>query len=213
MRLSAGKQIRQRGFTLIELMVVVSIIGVLSILGVPHFRAYLLDARLNDAQPYLADIAARNRMHFIETGKYCCGDGDEPAIVSELRTNIDESGDFCFMVICKDQALCTSVTSTNFIAPDEAADAGAEFEVWAILRATNSGDVLGPSGSACSITQGKRPTTGLAQSASSGKAGRHGQAIVLRYPAPVNGTDTTTGTDGHRYNWNAGISKTNALFP
>ena len=85
MRLMRASRERQRGFTLIELMVVVSIIGVLSILGVPHFRAYLLDARLSDAAPYLTDIPARNRMHFIETGTYCCGDDKEDTIVSELR--------------------------------------------------------------------------------------------------------------------------------
>ena len=91
---------------------VVSIIGVLSILGVPHFRAYLLDARLSDAVPYLTDIAARNRMHFIETGTYCCGDGDEGSIVNELRAKVDEVGDFWFFIVCKDAALCSTVSRT-----------------------------------------------------------------------------------------------------
>ena len=213
MRLMRASRERQRGFTLIELMVVVSIIGVLSILGVPHFRAYLLDARLSDAVPYLTDIAARNRMHLIETGQYCCGDGEEDTIVSELRAQVDEVGDFCFFIVCKDQALCSTVTTTNFIAADEAADAGAEFEVWAILREANTGDIAGPSGSSRAPAQGKRPPTDLAQPAASSKAGRQGQAVVLRYPPPVNGIDTTTGTGSHRYNWDAGISKTNALHP
>ena len=157
MRPMGASRERQQGFTLIELMVVVSIIGVLSILGVPHFRAYLLDARLSDAVPYLTDIAARNRMHLIETGQYCCGDGEEDTIVSELRAQVDEVGDFCFFIVCKDQALCSTVTTTNFIAADEAADAGAEFEVWAILREANTGDIAGPSGSSCAPAQGKRP--------------------------------------------------------
>ena len=63
---------RQRGFTLIELMIVVSVIGVLAILGVPHFKAYVLEARLNDAQPYLVEIAAKMRIYRIENGQYCC---------------------------------------------------------------------------------------------------------------------------------------------
>ena len=215
MRLIKAAIDRQRGFTLIELMVVVSIIGVLSILGVPHFRAYLLDTRLNDAVPYLTDIAARNRMHFLETGTYCCGGAGnaEETIANELRAPIDEVGDFCFMVVCRDQALCGTASATDFIAADEAEDAGAEFEVWAILRATTNGAVATQNGPSCSPHPNKRPPTGLAQPANSGKAGRHGQAVVLRYPAPVNGIDTITGVDSHRYDWNAGISKTNALHP
>lgn len=206
---------QQQGFTLIELMVVVSIIGVLSILGVPHFRAYLLDARLSDAVPYLTDIAARNRMHFIETGKYCCDldPTNEKNIIGELRAPLDDVGDFCFMIVCKDSNLCPIVTAPNFIAADEAADAGAEFEVWALLRQVSTGSIDGPSGSTCKVQATKRPPTGLAEPAASGKPGRQGQAVVLRYPAPANGLDTTTGNGGHRYNWDAGISKTNALHP
>lgn len=215
MRLIKAAIERQRGFTLIELMVVVSIIGVLSILGVPHFRAYLLDARLNDAVPYLTDIAARNRMHFIETGKYCCDldPTNEKNITDDLRAPLDDMGDFCFAIVCKDAALCPVVTAPNFIAPDESEDAGAEFEVWAILRQNPTGTIGGPDGSSCKVQSSKRPPTGLAQPEGSGKPGRQGQAVVLRYPAPANGIDTTTGNGGHRYDWNAGISKTNALHP
>lgn len=56
---------------------------------------------------------------------------------------VDEVGDFCFFIVCKDAALCSVVTTTNFIAADEAEDAGAEFEVWAILREADSGDITG----------------------------------------------------------------------
>lgn len=125
---------------------------------------------------------------------------------------IDEVGDFCFTIVCKDANLCGTVSDANFIAPNEAEDAGAEFEIWAILRGQNNGNVGGPDG-ACLKHTDKRPNTGLAQPNGAPVAGQHGQAIVLRYPAPVNGTDTVTGNGGHRYDWNAGISKTNALFP
>ena len=138
---------------------------------------------------------------------------NEKNIIGELRAPLDDVGDFCFMIVCKDSNLCPMVTAPNFIAADEAADAGAEFEVWALLRQVSTGSIDGPSGSTCKVQATKRPPTGLAQPAASGKPGRQGQAVVLRYPAPANGLDTTTGNGGHRYNWDAGISKTNALHP
>jgi len=89
---------RERGFTLIELMIVVSIIDVLALIGVPHFRGYALDARLSGAEPLMAQIAAKMRSKMIETGQYCCaGDPvDEDNIISELGVPLDEEGDFCW---------------------------------------------------------------------------------------------------------------------
>ena len=49
----------QRGFTLIELMVVVTIIGILASVAVPIYSGYMREARLNEAKPYLMDIASR----------------------------------------------------------------------------------------------------------------------------------------------------------
>lgn len=205
----------QSGFTLIELMVVVSVIGVLAVAGIPHFRAYVLDARLNDAVPYLTEIAAKMRIRALERGQYCCETDPsvEATVSSELGVRPDEVGDFCFMIVCKDAGLCPTVSTENFISAAEAADAPPEFEVWAVLRASTGATVSGPGAATCTPDPAKRPPTGWAQASTSGDPGREGQAVVLRYPPPENGPDATTGTDGHRYVWDAGISKTHALQP
>lgn len=206
---------RQSGFTLIELMVVVSVIGVLAILGVPHFRAYVLDARLNDAVPHLTEIASRMRTRVIERGEYCCAANPsiEANITVELGVRPDEAGDFCFMIVCRDATLCPTVSTQNFISAAEVADAAPEFEVWAVLRDTTGATVTAPGSSSCTPDPAKRPPTGWVQPSTSSDPGREGQAVVLRYPPPENGPDAATGTGGHRYVWDAGISKTNALQP
>ncbi|HZQ39989.1 MAG TPA: prepilin-type N-terminal cleavage/methylation domain-containing protein, partial [Rhizomicrobium sp.] len=66
---------RQRGFTLIELMIVVTIIGVLATIAVPIYRSYVQQAHLAEAKPYLLDIASKERSYKVRNGLYCCAGG------------------------------------------------------------------------------------------------------------------------------------------
>ena len=131
----------QSGFTLIELMVVVTIIAVLAIVGVPYFRAYMLESRLDEALPTMTPIAAKMRLHRYETGKYCCeGESfDEAVITVELGVRVADSGDFCYMSMCPSAALCASSSPGFFASSPESGDATPEFEVIALLRASGSG--------------------------------------------------------------------------
>lgn len=204
---------RQRGFTLIELMIVVTVIGVLAIIGVPHFRAYVLQTRLDAALPTMTAIVAKMRRQQLEDGKYCC-DGDtfdESVIAGALGVDLAAAGDFCFMIMCPSAAQCASPAPGFFITSPEPEDADAEFEVIALLRASASGNITSPIGQACKPHPAKRPPTGWVASASSGRAGREGRMLVLRYPPPRDGVDAAAGSTGDRFVWHAGFSKTNAM--
>lgn len=61
---------RKRGFTLIELMIVVAIIAFLAMVSVPTFTKFLAKAKRAEAYMNLSSIYAAEKGHWAEHGKY-----------------------------------------------------------------------------------------------------------------------------------------------
>jgi type IV pilus assembly protein PilE len=60
-----------RGFSLLELMVVLVIISILTSIAVPAFRDSAVKSRRNDAQAALISFASALERKYTETGTYC----------------------------------------------------------------------------------------------------------------------------------------------
>lgn len=61
---------RARGFTLIEVMVVVAVIAILAAIALPSYNSYLRKARRADAQAALTDIASRQQQYLMDARAY-----------------------------------------------------------------------------------------------------------------------------------------------
>lgn len=63
-------QTRQSGFTLIELMIVVVIVGVLAAIAYPNYQQYIIKSNRADAQAFLMELAQKQQQFLIDARRY-----------------------------------------------------------------------------------------------------------------------------------------------
>jgi type IV pilus assembly protein PilE len=81
---------RNFGFTLIELMIAIAIIGILASIAIPSYSQYIIKTRRVDAQSELIQEAQAMERYFTANGRYTTTAGGTTCGVStSLNTNVD----------------------------------------------------------------------------------------------------------------------------
>ena len=59
-----------KGFTLIEMLIVVAIMGILMVIAIPNYNEYMIRATRTTAQQFLLDVAQRQEQYLLDNRQY-----------------------------------------------------------------------------------------------------------------------------------------------
>jgi type IV pilus assembly protein PilE len=98
---------RQAGFTLIEIMIAVVVIGILTAVALPSYNSYLMRARLTEAFTGLAGLQPRMEQHWSNTRSYAGFDDAElrqmPLDSDSFTFALSEASDSAYLVTASGQ--------------------------------------------------------------------------------------------------------------
>ena len=94
------KQTSQQGYSLIELMIVVAIIGILSAIAVPSYKNYIQTSCMGTAEMNLTTLRAFLENYQLEYNKYIAGteSSSSTTLSKALKWNADDKGEFSYKV-------------------------------------------------------------------------------------------------------------------
>lgn len=79
---------KQAGFTLIELMMTIAVIGIIMVIAWPNYQQYIAKGKRAEAQSFLMDLTQRQQQFLLDSRRYAA-DLDELGM--DMPANVDEN--------------------------------------------------------------------------------------------------------------------------
>jgi type IV pilus assembly protein PilA len=108
----------KKGFTLIELMIVVVIIGILAALAIPRFMRSTTKAKMSEARQLLKQIYTMQRAYRQENDLYTCNgitaNAGNPNGFAEIGVEVGASARYDYAMVATDVTfLCTATANLD----------------------------------------------------------------------------------------------------
>lgn len=117
---------KNEGFTLIELMIVVAIIGILAAIAIPNFLNYQCKAKQAEAKQNLGALAKLEEAYFAEYNKYVAA-ADDAALKTKLGFEVKGNSRYTYTVSSSGTAFTAKATSSKIN--------GTETDTWTMSEA------------------------------------------------------------------------------
>ena len=123
-----------KGFTLIELMIVVVIIGILAALAIPRFMRSTTKSKQSEAKQLLKQIYTMQRAYRQEFNTYACNgvtaDSSAPAALAVIGVDVMTNARYAYVVAAGALAFTATATATGL-------DDDGTNDVWVIDQTGN----------------------------------------------------------------------------